>query len=1125
MKLHNKQIIYAPTDITTFIDSPFASWMDHASLKIPELKDKKTLAKKMKYLSEKGNDFEQETLENFQKTKDVFIVPEENAFKETIDAMARGHDVIYQAALKKDNFEGYADFLVKVKGKSNIGNHFYEVYDSKLSRLPKAKFIIQLICYDEMLKEIQGDVSKNIYVILGTGKTVSFETKKYYDYYETVKEQFINFHKDFDLSKKPIPNLDENFLAWEKEAKRFLHELSDLSLVSGISIDLIKKFRDIGINKMEELATCKHVDFLLPDVFERLKSQSEVQLRSRYGEEAQIKVVNFERTLQKGLSKLPNPSDFDIFLNIEESLLADQNGLVFHMGYLSNDYYISENNTSKTSEKMRFESFINKLEKIKFNKIYVYGNKTVEILKKLSAQYNSKTEFIFGLIYKHAFIDIKEIILQSVVIGVESYELRALRSFFPTLEIEDSNIILEDYEKSQSPKIKKMLLSKISKNSKQKTLAIRVLRDKLINVREEADIPFVDFRDTEEGIMYYQEKEEAEKLLAMEKEMGEDEPASLEPERKTFEAPAYDFEEYKNLEPNNRLNFLMKQLNNFYDTEDRPTGVERNAKFLGLESDWYDDLECLAFLKRVSQDEKKPQIFTFEFDPMQETKLRIGDSIKLFHNKKINGQIVDLSLEQGTIKISFTKRYVEYIQRKNSISIIGFNTIRKDALIKSIKNLLEHFDEQQENCGIPKALFDFLMKKHPDILGVKAGDDLYHEDEDLIKALTRNVLSMNNTTLVVQGPPGTGKTYTCSRVVKSLLEQGKKIAICSNSHKAINNLMAKIAEYVGDEYSLVKIESKDDPMFEGLSNVSILPDIKKLSKFRYNIFGATSFTLCKPDFIENFDYLLIDEAGQFSLANLTSIIPCAKNVVLIGDQAQLEQPISGIHAGESGLSCLEYYVGGTQTITKDYGFFLPMSRRMNPALGDVVSELFYEGRLQSYKDNEKRKLILKNNKIINKTEGLQFIASNHEGNIQSSVEEVNKIVKITQELLTQKIKLFDENGKIKTKQIEMSDIIYVSPYNLQVTRLKEALGDDANVGSVDLFQGQEAPIVIISLASSKGSSGRGLSFILNKNRMNVALSRGKVLAILVASPDIIKTKVKDIEDLELLDMFCKLIKY
>lgn len=299
MKLHNKKIIYAPTDITTFIDSPFASWMDHASLSNPELKDKKTLAKKLKYLSDRGNDFEQETLENFQKEKDVFIVPEENAFQETIDAMLRGHDVIYQGALKKDNFEGYADFLVKSNGKSKLGNHFYEVYDSKLSRLPKAKFIIQLICYDEMLKEIQGDISKHIYVILGTGKTVSFETKKYYDYYKTVKEQFMSFHKAFDVSKKPIPSLDENFLAWEKEAKRFLHELSDLSLVSGISIDIIKKFREFGIHKIEDLANCNGVDFLLPDVFYRLKSQAEVQLLSRYGEEAQIKVINFEKTLQK----------------------------------------------------------------------------------------------------------------------------------------------------------------------------------------------------------------------------------------------------------------------------------------------------------------------------------------------------------------------------------------------------------------------------------------------------------------------------------------------------------------------------------------------------------------------------------------------------------------------------------------------------------------------------------------------------------------------------------------------------------------------------------------------------------------------------------------------------------
>jgi uncharacterized protein len=252
---------------------------------------------------------------------------------------------------------------------------------------------------------------------------------------------------------------------------------------------------------------------------------------------------------------------------------------------------------------------------------------------------------------------------------------------------------------------------------------------------------------------------------------------------------------------------------------------------------------------------------------------------------------------------------------------------------------------------------------------------------------------------------------------------------------------------------------------------------------------------------------------------------CAKNIILLGDQMQLSQPIQGSHPGKSGMSCLDYLLGDQATIPPDIGIFLDMTRRMHPDVCRLVSDMSYDGRLRAAKETANRvvRASPNPNALVKKASGLVFIPVFHEGNSRASEEEVDVIVNLVEELKGRE--LTDLSGKVE-KKIDLSDILFIAPYNLQVRKLKDALGGEASVGSIDKFQGQEAPIVILSMcASAVSNGGRGVDFLFSKNRLNVAISRAKCLAIVVGHPDLGATYCMSENDMYSLNAFCQLMEY
>jgi uncharacterized protein len=270
------------------------------------------------------------------------------------------------------------------------------------------------------------------------------------------------------------------------------------------------------------------------------------------------------------------------------------------------------------------------------------------------------------------------------------------------------------------------------------------------------------------------------------------------------------------------------------------------------------------------------------------------------------------------------------------------------------------------------------------------------------------------------------------------------------------------------------------------------------------VLGATAFFWGREDAAGSVDVLFIDEAGQMSLANALAVSQAAPNLVLLGDPQQLEQPQKGSHPDGVGVSALEHVLDGQQTIPPDRGIFLPETYRLPPRICEYTSEVFYDSRLTAKAGLERQRLAGTGRFD---GAGLFYVDATHDGCRNSSDEEVSLVAAIVRDLLARGVRWVDKDGL--ERQMTTGDVRVVAPYNAQVTRLQESLPANVPVGTVDKFQGQEAPVVIYSMATSRPEDApRGMEFLYNLNRLNVATSRARCACILVANPRLFEPDCK-----------------
>jgi superfamily I DNA and/or RNA helicase len=315
----------------------------------------------------------------------------------------------------------------------------------------------------------------------------------------------------------------------------------------------------------------------------------------------------------------------------------------------------------------------------------------------------------------------------------------------------------------------------------------------------------------------------------------------------------------------------------------------------------------------------------------------------------------------------------------------------------------------------------------------------------------------------MQGPPGTGKTYTGARVIAKLIKDGKKVGVMAHTHKSIHNLLHELEDVAQTENIAVRgfhkhsKQNKDSPYVsdQAMSLITSADDNVQAEQGDYNLISGNSWLSARPGMVDRVEYLFIDEAGQTSLADAIAVSPSAANVVLLGDPMQLAQVSQGEHADGAGESVLQYLLGERATVPENRGVLLDVSYRMHPEICGFISKSIYDDRL-------KPDAATANNRVASPGllgSGLRFISIEHSGNSRESVEEAQRIVDEVGALLKGKFVRNDEPEQAITER----DILIVTPYNAQRKRIADLLrvaGDlGVEVGTVDKFQGREAPVV------------------------------------------------------------------
>ena len=412
--------------------------------------------------------------------------------------------------------------------------------------------------------------------------------------------------------------------------------------------------------------------------------------------------------------------------------------------------------------------------------------------------------------------------------------------------------------------------------------------------------------------------------------------------------------------------------------------------------------------------------------------------------------------------------------------------------------------------GVSAAALDILYRRPPRLVtggSLPTEADFSGEDLPMVRAVHAAVCALDSSYVAVQGPPGSGKTFLGSHVIASLVAAGWRVGVVAQSHAVVENMLAAVVErglFPAERVAkLAGTSQRPDFPWAEWSRATVQQRCAGGANGEGFVFGGTAWNFSNASLFEqaSLDLLVVDEAGQFSLANTLAVARSARNLLLLGDPQQLPQVSSAPHPYPVDISTLSWLSGDAPTVDERFGYFLPVSWRMHPQLCAPVSRLSYGGRLASAPAAALRHL-------EGRDPGLQVVPVSHRRCTVRSEVEAAEVVRLAQEFVGARW----DAGDGAVRALTGDDIVVVAAYNAQVDTivqhleragLRDAQGHGVRVGTVDKFQGQQAPVTVVSLAASNaGASGRGAEFLLSPNRLNVAISRGQWCSVLVCSSTI-----------------------
>ena len=1042
----------------------------------------------------------------------------------TLEAMCQGFDVIVQAPLGNDTWFGYADVLRKVPGKSNLGDYHYEAHDTKLARETRGGAILQLCIYTELLGEMQGFTPGRFLVVTPVDRH-EYRFAEVAAYYRLVRAKLLEvagfsprqtsvsrgqielpgFSLGQEQTTYPDPVEHCSVCRWWQVCDTQRRKDDHIQFVANLGRNHKREFASFGVSTLTGLAEWTAPDGLKPshgsrETLMKLQDQASLQLKQRQTKEPQVKLLPIEPHVAedgtplpfRGLKRLPETSPGDLYLDFEGDPFG-RNVLGGASGEGSREYltglgwidaagafqYRSWWAVNDDEEKSAFEALMDEIARVieahPAAHVYHYAPYEPSAIKRLSGRYASRTQQLDELLRGGRFVDLYAVTRESLRAGVESYSIKEMEQYYGfTRDIDlrqagrERQAIEVALESGDPGAITTGVRAAVEGYNRDDVRSTWQLHRWLEAKRDEAQAQWGEFPRPQVS-----DGEAPEKIAEREQRVQELRGRLLDGVPVDRSAHSADQD----------ARYLMAYLLDWHRREKKSEWWDFFRMADLEEGDLLDERKALAGLEFV--DSLGPVISEKTGKP--------GKTVR--DRYRFPYQECDIKAEDD-LYLSDAKRWATVVSiDRQTRSMVVQPLVKRAGLRPSscfaFKNILP--------TKIEDALYELgtaMVEERPSRLPMR-----------LLRAEpppTRDVLQLQEAVLAIQGPPGTGKTYSGGVMICDLVAAGKSVGVTANSHPAICNLLKAVRKESVRRGMAVPIKHIDQEVDEEFNDEDAA------------VIGGTAWYWTRED-TSRVDVLFVDEAGQMSLANTLACTVATGAIVLLGDPQQLDQPTKGVHPDGVGGSALEHFLAGHKTMPKERGEFLEKTRRLVPSICDFTSECFYEDRLKPLEGLERQ--VLQGVPPFTGA-GLRIVHVDHDGNRNASDEEVAEVVRIVTELLAPGSEWVTEEGKVKP--ITLDDILIVAPYNAQVSRLTDALPAGARVGTVDKFQGQEAPVVIYSMATSRPEDApRGLGFLYSLNRFNVATSRARCMCILVANPRLFEPDCQTPRQMELANAMCR----
>lgn len=1083
MHLTGGKLILSASDLTGFLECPHLTQQELAATRgevaRPERNDPE-----LELIARHGTEHEQAHLRAYLRagrsvaridTRGATLDDYWKAREETLEAMRSGADVIYQAVLFDGRWLGYADFLERV------GPLSYEVVDTKLARSAKAAALLQTSLYSELLAAMQSGEPECMHLVLGDGARQSFRVIDYRAYLRHAKARLELVTVAPPASTYPEPVEHCHVCRWSEVCEKRWRDDDSLVLVAGLSRSQARRLDGAGVKTAEALAVSDgdlSATGIGTTTLARLRLQAQLQVKERETGRPDYVLIRPERP-DLGLALLPPPTAADLIFDMESDPWALDGGLEYLFGVLD----VAGNFTpiwahDRDQEKLAFERFVDlviaRLDANPGMHVYHYAPYEPNALKRLMGRHGTREAEVDRLLRGEVLVDLYRVVRQSLIASRESYSLKDIEALYmgkrqdAVSEAGSSIVAYESWIDGHEPSI----LDAIATYNEQDLRSTRMLRDWLEERRPQAG--------TEFGIAIPRPAPQ---------------PSEPSAELKQWEQDIEDlFARLAGGEQVGSPRWLLAQQLWWHRREQKSDWWGYYERLKMTNEDLLADSESIGGLVYAGEGGpyKHSLLHRYTFPP-QDHKLSVGMSPVDPRTKKPAGEVHEIDNVAGRILLRRGKGSVA----PHPAALIPPTPIEDRVLHDAIRRVDESvLANGIEGAGAYRAIRDLLLLAPP------RPDDSY---------------------LAIQGPPGTGKTRLAAEMIVERLMAGRRVGLTALSHKVISNLLDAVcreAERRG--YSLRAIQKAESE--QRASSAVVQPtesnaDVDDaLAAGEVDLVAGTAWLFARDEIEGKLDDLFIDEAGQMSLANVIAAATCARNVVLLGDPNQLRQPSKGSHPDGADLSALDHVLDGAQTIRPDRGRFLATTYRMHPDVCRFISEIAYESRLESAPDCARQRV--GGSRELSGT-GLRYRPVVHAGNRTSSVEEAAVVVELFDDLLERP--WTDRNGAVRSLTVE--DILVVAPYNAHVALLAGKLPSGARVGTVDKFQGQEAPVVIYSMATSTSAEApRRIDFLYSLNRLNVAISRAQGMAILVSSPALFDVIARTPDQMRLANALCRYVE-